>query len=104
MFRGVFATHRVCPACGLTLEREPEQVAGAIYLTYTGTAVVAIAGFLVLESAAGLSIPSLAALCGAVAVLLPPLLFRHAKSLWLAVDYLFHPEKPNLRVVHRRSA
>jgi len=104
VFRGVFATHRVCPACGLTLERESGYVAGAIYLTYAGTAAVAIAGFLGLRTAANLSTSALVALCGAVAVALPPLLFRHAKSLWLALDYLLHPEKPNLRLVHKRSA
>ena len=56
LFRGVFSMHERCAVCDLKFEREPGYFVGAIYINYAVTAVITIAGFLLLDACARLSI------------------------------------------------
>jgi uncharacterized protein (DUF983 family) len=47
IFRGVFAMHRECPACGAVLERNEGNFTGPVVIGYTAGAVAAfVVGFL----------------------------------------------------------
>jgi len=78
--------HDACPACGLSFRREPGFYLGSIYLNYGATVVVTGLLYATLVLGAGTSNEMALGICLAVAVLLPVLLFRHARSLLLALD------------------
>jgi uncharacterized protein (DUF983 family) len=99
LFRGFFAMHLQCAACGLVFEREPGYFVGAIYINYAVTAVVTIAGFLLLDQLTGVSILTQIVLWSAFGVAFPLFFFRYSRSLWLAIDYFINPDEPQLRVV-----
>ncbi len=102
LFRGAFTMHRQCSVCHLVFEREPGYFVGAIYINYAVTAVLAIGGFLVLDTYAGVSLTTQILLWTVFGVAFPLIFFRYSKSLWLAFDYLVNPEEPDLRVARRR--
>ena len=94
--------HEHCAVCRLTFEREPGYFVGAIYINYAATAILTISGFLVLDAYTDLSLRAQLALWGAFGIAFPLLFFRHSKSFWLALDHLFDPEEPALRIVRDR--
>ena len=91
IFRGPFTMKEACPRCGLVFEREPGYFIGSIYLNYGMTTVLMISGYFALEKMAGLGPWSCLAMCGLFGVVFPLLFFRHARTLWLAVDQFFDP-------------
>lgn len=103
LFRGMFAMHERCAVCGLVFEREPGYFIGAIYINYAVTAVLSIAGFLILDAYTDIALRTQLLLWGAFGIACPLLFFRYSKSLWLAIDYLFNPEEPPLRLVQGRG-
>jgi len=102
LFRGAFAMHETCAVCHLTFEREPGYFIGAIYINYAVTTLISIAGFLLLDAYAGLSLTTQLLLWSAFAIVFPLLFYRYSKSLWLAIDHLFSPEGPGVRIVPGR--
>jgi uncharacterized protein (DUF983 family) len=101
VFRRWFAMYERCPHCELRFEREPGYFVGAMYLNYGLTVAVVIAGHFCLDVLVPLSLATHVVLWGAVAILLPLLLFRHSRCLWLAFDFTFDPvdSKPPVRPV-----
>jgi uncharacterized protein (DUF983 family) len=77
-----------CAACGLRYEREQGYFVGAIYVNYAVTAACSIGGVLLADWTIGLSLAWQLALGVALALLVPVAFFRHARSLWLCLDYL----------------
>jgi uncharacterized protein (DUF983 family) len=92
LFRGWFAMAAECTMCGLTFERAQGYFVGAIYVNYAVTAVVAIAGYLLLWSRTELSTASQLAIWIPFCVLFPLWFFRYSRSVWLALEYLVNPE------------
>lgn len=86
LFRGLVQMHDACPVCGLSFRREPGFYLGSIYLNYGATVIVTGLLYAVLVLGVGTSAETALCICLAVAVLLPVLLFRHARSLLLALD------------------
>jgi hypothetical protein len=78
--------HDACGHCGLSFRREPGFYLGSIYLNYGATVIVTGLLYAALVLGAGASNEAALGICLAVAVLLPVLLFRHARSLLLALD------------------
>jgi uncharacterized protein (DUF983 family) len=103
LFRGFFAMHDECDACHLIFEREPGYFVGAIYINYSVTTLIAVAGFLLLDGYTTISVTAQIILWSVFGVAFPLFFYRYSKSLWLAVDHLFNPEEPELRVLHRRG-
>ena len=99
LFRGPFTMNHACAVCHLVFEREPGYFVGAIYINYAATAVVAIAGFLLLDAYTTLSVTAHIVLWSIFGVTFPLFFFRYSKSLWLAFDHFINPEDPQLRVV-----
>ena len=88
LYRGWFAMHERCAACGLRYEREQGYFVGAIYINYAVTVAIAAGGVLVLDWTIGLTLAEQLAIGIALGALVPVVFFRYARSLWLSLDYL----------------
>jgi cytochrome c biogenesis protein CcdA len=79
--------HETCPQCGAKFEREPGFFLGSIYINYGITAVATLVGYLAMMFS---NVPKEEwqrfAILISVAIILPLLLHRHARSLWLGFD------------------
>jgi uncharacterized protein (DUF983 family) len=95
LYRGLFRMHERCGNCGLRFEREPGFFLGAIYFNYGITALVVTVAYPVLTLSQTLSSRTALAVCMAFAIGFPMLLFRHARSFWLAFDQLIDPQPTN---------
>jgi uncharacterized protein (DUF983 family) len=91
VFRGWFAMHGACPACGRKFNRAPGYFLGSIYFNYGVTAVLLVAGYFTLFFAdVAIGKAWLAALA-AFSLLFPLWFFRYARTLWIAVDEWLDP-------------
>ena len=88
LFSGWFSMRETCRLCGLRFERAQGYFVGAIYVNYAVTVAVAAGTVLLLDSLVGLSLTQQLALGIALAALVPLVLFRYSRSLWISVDYL----------------
>jgi len=86
LFRGWFRMHDCCAACGASFAREPGFYLGSIYINYGVTVIVTGALYAALVAGVGVTPETALAACLAVAVVLPVVFFRHARSLLLALD------------------
>jgi hypothetical protein len=82
----------LCSLCGLKFEREQGFFVGAIYVNYAVTVLTALPGFFLLDYYAGFSLRQQLILWGAFATVFPIVFFRHSRSLWLSVAYMFDPD------------
>ncbi len=82
-----------CPACGITLEREPGYFLGSIYFNYGATCALAMATFVVsyFALAAGESLS--VGLAVAITMTFPFWFWRYARSAWLVFDQYFDPRE-----------
>jgi uncharacterized protein (DUF983 family) len=92
LFRGWFAMARECRFCGLRFERAQGYFVGAIYINYAVTTVIAVGGYFVLWSRAGISTAAQFAIWVPFLVVFPLWFFRYSRSLWLALEYFVNPE------------
>lgn len=92
MFKGFLAMHENCPQCGVKFEREPGFFLGSIYINYGITAVVTSALYMTLMFSKWRSDIEQMGVTVAVAILLPILLHRHARSLWAGFDQWRDPQ------------
>ncbi len=92
LFSGWFSMARECPLCGLRFERAQGYFVGAIYINYTATAVIMIAGYLLLWRYTELSAVQQLMIWVPFGVLFPLWFFRYSRSLWLALEYTVNPE------------
>jgi uncharacterized protein (DUF983 family) len=88
LFAGWFTMDERCERCGLRFEREHGYFVGAIYVNYAVTAVLCLGTAIALDLLLGISLPAQLAVAGALAVLVPLVFFRYARSLWLGIDHL----------------
>jgi uncharacterized protein (DUF983 family) len=86
-----FRMPRECSHCRLALESESGFYLGAIYVNYGVTSLAILVTYVVMTFAMQASANTKLAVCAAIAVILPLLMFRHARSLWLAMDAYFDP-------------
>ena len=92
--------HATCSACGMRFEREQGYFVGAIYVNYALTIAVSLGGVLVLDALFTLPL-GVQLVIGVTSALLIPLVgFRHARSLWLALDHL--ASEVDVRLERRR--
>lgn len=102
LFDGFFRMRQDCSRCHLRFEREQGFFVGAIYINYAATVMIVIPGFFLVDHYAGVSLSHQLLLWGAFAVFFPMVFFRHSRSFWLSLAYLFDPEDgADLRVVRK---
>jgi uncharacterized protein (DUF983 family) len=87
LYDGWLSMRERCAACGLVYEREQGYFVGAMYVNYGLTAILGLGGVLVLDQMIGLSLTQQLVVAIPVMLLAPVLFFRHARSLWLGLEY-----------------
>src|SRR5262245_20452711 len=88
LFASWIRMHDSCSACGMRFEREQGYFVVAIYVNYALTIAVSLGGVLVIDAFFPLPLAAQLAIGVTSAVVIPLLGFRHARSLWLALDHL----------------
>lgn len=86
LFQSWFRMHDACAGCGLPFTREQGFYLGSIYINYGVTVIVTGGLYGLLVAGFGTSHETALAVCLVVAVALPVLFFRHARSFLLALD------------------
>ncbi len=91
--------NRQCQVCGMQFWREQGYYVGAIYFNVIATEGLIFLSYLVLILFFPAADRKIFTILFIMAVLLPILFYRHARSLWLSFDYLMDPpdKKPDLR-------
>ncbi|GAC1502018.1 MAG: hypothetical protein NVS2B14_14630 [Chamaesiphon sp.] len=90
-----------CPVCGWRFEREEGYWTGAIAinLIITELLIALVAVPLAVSLAMAQKPITLLLIIGLpLPFVLPLLFFRHAKSLWMSIDFMVHPEDPEERL------
>jgi uncharacterized protein (DUF983 family) len=88
LFTGLFSMRKQCDHCMLVYEQEPGFFVGAIYINYAVTAVLAMAGFLLLGVYVEVTLRQELVLWITFAVVFPLWFFRYSRSLWLSITHL----------------
>jgi len=83
--------HPECLVCDLPFEREQGYFVGAIYVNYGATVVALLAGAFGLQRFTDVSLAMQLLLGVATAIVFPLAFFRHSRSLWMSLDYMFSP-------------
>jgi len=91
LYRRGLAMHERCRACDLKFEREQGYFLGAMYLNYGCTVMLVLVGYFSLELLADVSLSLHLWLWTSLSLLLPVLLYRHSRALWLCMDYCIQP-------------
>lgn len=91
LFRNWFAMHERCAVCGLRFEREQGYFLGAMYINYAFTVAIILIGYFTLAWYTNVPLAYHLILWGSVSVIVPLVLFRHARGAWLSFDYIFNP-------------
>jgi uncharacterized protein (DUF983 family) len=88
LYAGIFAMRERCAACGFRYEREQGYFVGAIYVNYAVTVATAVGTVLALDWTVGLTLAQQLGVGVGLALLVPVVFFRYARSLWLSLDFL----------------
>jgi uncharacterized protein (DUF983 family) len=91
IFSGILKTNQRCPTCQFVYEREPGYYTGAIAVNLVLTELLIVAIAVPLAASQAVSIPVLAVVGIALCTLLPLLLYRPTKGLWMGIDHFIHP-------------
>ncbi|MFL5592948.1 MAG: DUF983 domain-containing protein [Ktedonobacteraceae bacterium] len=100
LFRKGFAMYERCPVCGWRFEREEGYWTGAVAvnLVVTELLIALVAVPLAVALALAQKPITLLLIIGLpLPFILPLLFFRHAKSLWMSIDFMVHPVDPEER-------
>ncbi|MDB4439410.1 DUF983 domain-containing protein [Planctomicrobium sp.] len=89
LYRTFMKMHDECPSCHLRLMREPGYYLGATYINYGITAISMTAIFFFVRLVFNIPMQSIIWPLFGFSIVLPLLLFRHARALWLAFDCQF---------------
>jgi uncharacterized protein (DUF983 family) len=100
LFSRGFTMYEKCPVCGWRFEREEGYWTGAIAINLIITEL--LIALVVVPLAVSLAMAqkpiTLLLIIGLpLPFVLPLLFFRHAKSLWMSIDFMVHPADPEER-------
>ena len=87
-----------CPVCGWRYEREEGYWTGAVAVNLVATELlIALVAVPLAVALAQKPITLLLIIGLPLPFILPLLFFRHAKSLWMSIDFMLHPVDPEER-------
>lgn len=92
LFRGWITMYPECPCCHLRYERAPGYFLGSTYVNYGFIALTMTVMYMGLHFGADISNEMLAGPLIAYCVFFPVILFRYARSWWLAMDCYLDPD------------
>lgn len=85
--------HERCEECGLDFQREQGFYLGSIYFNYGVTALAVAVAYPALAFSGTMTPNQALTTCMVIVVVLPLLLFRFARSLWLGFDEFIDPQQ-----------
>lgn len=91
LFKNWFVMHAKCEHCGLRYERAPGYFLGSAYVNYGIIALTLTVMYMGLHFGAEISNQTLAVPLVIYFTVTPLILFRYARSWWLAMDCYFDP-------------
>jgi uncharacterized protein (DUF983 family) len=91
IFQGVFKTYERCPNCQFVYEREQGYYTGAIAVNLVITELLIVVIAVPLAADQVFSLPLMIILGIILCVLVPLLLYRPTKGLWMGLDHFLHP-------------
>jgi len=91
MFRGWFAMHERCTACGRRFDRGPGYLLGSIYFNYGITALLVTSIYFVFFFTHLLSDAKRLLVLSLFATVFALWFFRYARALWMAFDERWDP-------------
>jgi uncharacterized protein (DUF983 family) len=97
LFQSFFKMHDECYYCRLVFTREQGYFVGAIYLNVVATEVLIFITYLTCLLVLRAPDQITYGVSFTMALVLPVVLNRHARSLWLSLDYLLDPPKASVR-------
>ena len=100
LFRRGFTMYEKCLVCGWRFEREEGYWTGAIAVNLSVTVlliVIILVPVAIVLATSQIPVLELMVVSLPLPILLPLLFFRHAKSLWMSIDFMVHPVDPEER-------
>jgi uncharacterized protein (DUF983 family) len=91
IFRGWFAMHETCAACGRKFNRDAGYLLGSIYFNYGVTATIVVILYFAMFFGDVLTNGQRLAVLSTFGVLFPMWFFRYARALWMAFDERWDP-------------
>lgn len=94
VFRGFFRMNPSCPHCGIVYEREQGYFMMAVFVGYVMGFVIAVLAVIGLYLT--LKPDAIGYLLGAsgIVILSIPLIFHYARVIWMHIDEILDPRKP----------
>jgi uncharacterized protein (DUF983 family) len=93
LYRSLLDTHKGCSKCGMLFEREQGYFVGAVYVNVMVTLFLIVSTYLITIIVAPDYDSGVQIILFVMALAIPLSLFRHARSIWLALDYFIDPPK-----------
>ncbi len=97
LFRKGFTMYEKCSVCGWRFEREEGYWTGAVAVNLVVTELLIafiVVPLAIVFASANVSLALLLIVGLPLPILLPFLFYRHAKSLWMSIDFIVHPAEP----------
>lgn len=91
IFRGWFAMHDACQACGRRFNRDAGYLLGSIYFNYGVTALLVTILYFAMFFGEMLTDTQRLIVLTAFGILFPMWFFRYARALWIAFDEHWDP-------------
>jgi uncharacterized protein (DUF983 family) len=103
IFRGWFAMHDKCAACGRRYQRDAGYFLGSIYFNYGVTGMLVVAVYFTLYFGDVFTNDQRLVLLAAFVLVFPIWFFRYARALWMGLDEWLDPW-PNEEETRRIAA
>jgi uncharacterized protein (DUF983 family) len=91
LFQSLFKMNLECSHCGMVFMREQGYFIGAIYVNVIVTESLIFFTYLACLLLLPAADQTIYTILFAMALIIPLLLNRHARSIWLSFDYIFDP-------------
>jgi uncharacterized protein DUF983 len=92
-----------CDYCGLVFVREQGYFVGAIYLNVVATESLIFSAYIALTFLLRVADEVTYPILFSLALVLPLIFNRHARSLWLSLDYVLDPSGSSVHNAHNAS-
>ena len=91
LFKGFLKMPEHCGHCGFKFERQEGYFTSAIFVGNFLYALI-VAPSLMIMTANDVSFYKIAAVLVVLSVIFVPLIFRYARTIWLHIDFIIHPD------------
>jgi len=91
LYSGFFKMHNSCTSCAFKFERQEGYFTSAIFIGNFLYALI-VAPTLLIMSTLDIAVWKIALTLGLFSTVAIPLVFHYARSIWLYIDFMIHPE------------